>query len=136
MDFSGKYAFTICATNLDFKSIEDNLPIKPTKIVRRGQMIGKLNNIVAPYDIWSYEKTIVEDENVFYELSIMLDDLLPYNKFIKEAGRKYDNVTINCYLRTDYGQIGFQLSNEIISKLEKVGLSLDFHILSFGAVNE
>jgi hypothetical protein len=136
MDISGSFVFSISDIKLDFKDIEDRFPINSTKIVRKGQMIGKLKNIEAPYDIWSYEVTIVDCEDIFHDLSLMLDDLLSHNKFIKEAQKKYYSVIINCYIRTEYGQIGFQLSNEIITKLGKIGLSLNFHILSFGGVNE
>jgi hypothetical protein len=135
MDISGSFVLSISDPTLDFKDIEDSFPIKPTKIIRKGQMIGKIKNIEAPYDIWSYEIAIANRENIFDELSLLLDDLLPYSRFIKEVSSKYESVTINCYLRSDYGQIGFRLSNEIIIKLEKVGLCLDFHILSFGAVD-
>jgi|LSQX01.2.fsa_nt_gb hypothetical protein len=135
MDIVGSFALSISDINLDFKGIEDNFPIKPSKIIRKGEMIGKLKNIEAPYDIWSYEIAIGDCENIFKDLSSMLDDLLPYCKFIKDAGSRYENVIINCYFRSEYGQMGFRLSNEIIKKLEKVGLSLDFHILSFGAVD-
>lgn len=136
MDISGSFVLSIIDTKLDFKDIEDKFPIKPTKIIRKGQTIGKMKNIEAPYDIWSYEISIVDCENIFNELSLLLDDLLPYSRFLKEASCKYENVTINCYFRSDFGQIGFRLNNEIIMKLEKIGLCLDFHILSFGAVND
>ena len=136
MDISGSFAFSITDKNLDFKDIEDRLLIKPTKVIKRGQMVGKIKNIEAPYDIWSYEVSIVESKNVFNELSLLLDDLLPYSEFIKEAKGNYERVAINCYIRSDYAQIGFQLSNEIIMKLGSIGLCLEFHILSYGAVND
>lgn len=136
MDISGSFAFSISDKKLDFKDIENGLPIKPTKIIKKGQMVGRIKNIEAPYDIWSYEISIADSENIFNGLSLLLDDLLPYSRFIKEASEKYENVTVNCYIRSDYGQIGFQLSNEIIMKMGKVGLRLDFHILSYGAVND
>lgn len=135
MDISGSFVFSIGDTKLDFNNIQDNLLIKPTKIIKKGQMIGKMENIEAPYDIWSYEIAITDSENIFNDLSLLLDNLLPCSTFIKEVISTYKNVVISCYLRSDYAQIGFQLNNEIITKLEQLGLCLDFHILSFGRVN-
>lgn len=136
MDISGSFVLSIKDKKLNFKDIEGNLPIKPTKIIRKGQMIGKTKNNEAPYDIWSYEVTIEDSENVFNELSTLLEDLLPYSEYIKEVSSNFESITINCYLRSNYGQIGFQMNNEIILKLGQIGVSLDFHILSFGAVKD
>jgi len=136
MDISGNFVFSINDKKLDLKDIEENLLIKPTKIIRKGQMIGKSKNIEAPYDIWSYEIAIVNNKNIFNELSLLLDTLLPYSDYIKTAKNKYESILISCYLRSDYGQIGFQLSEDIILKLGKIGLCLDFHILSFGEVKD
>ena len=136
MDISGSFAFSISDKKLDFKDIEDRFPIKPTKVIKKGQMVGRIKNIEAPYDIWIYEISIEDSENTFNGLSLLLNDLLPYSRFIKEAKVKYGNISINCYIRSDYGQIGFRLSNEIIMKLESIGLCLDFHIFSYGAVKD
>lgn len=135
MNIIGSFALSISDISLDFKEIEDNFPIKPSRIIKKGEMIGKLKNIEAPYDIWTYKVAIADREDIFKNLSLMLDDLMPYCKFIKDACNRYENVLINCYIRSEYGQMGFRLSNEIIKKIEKIGLSLDFHILSFGAVD-
>ncbi len=74
--------------------------------------------------------------DIFKQLLILLDDLLPHAAFIKELYEKYNSVAINCYLRPEYGQIGFEMSKEKIFKLGIIGVPINFHILSFGAVEE
>gem|GEM_PF-2687245 len=43
-------------------------------------------------------------------------------------------VTLSCYLRSDFGQMGFVLSPKAIQILAKINLEIEFHILSFGGV--
>ena len=136
MDISGSFVFSISDKNLDFKDIKDNLPIEPTKLIKRGQKIGKAKKIVAPYDIWSCEVDIVDSDNIFNDLLPLLKKLLPYSMYIAEAKIRYESVIINCFIRSDYAQLGLHLGNEIIKKLCEVGLSIDFHILSFGGVSD
>lgn len=136
MHVSGSFVFSVSDLNLDFDELENRIPIKPTKIIKKGQMVGKSESISAPYDIWSYEVRIQGAENdIFAYLSLLIDNLLPYSKYINEARIQYEEVVINCYLRSDLAQIGFKMNNNIISKLEDLGLDVDFHILSFGQVN-
>lgn len=136
MDISGKFVFSITDSNLNFGELEKNILIKPTKIIRKGQFVGKLKNIEAPRDIWLYEVKITDNENIFIHLSSLLIQLLPYSNYIKNMIDQYEEVAISCYLRSDFGQIGFQVSSEIISKLEKLGLKLNFHILSLGGIKD
>lgn len=136
MHILGSFVFSISDLNLDFDELENRISIKPTKTIKKGQMVGKSENIRAPYDIWSYEVRIQgTEDDIFAYLSLLIDDLLPYSKYINEARRQYEEVVINCYLRSDLAQIGFNMNNNIISKLESLGLDVDFHILSFGRVN-
>ncbi len=136
MNISGSFALSISDLNLDFNDIEAYLPIKHAKIIRRGQMVGKLKNIEAPYDMWLYEVLLADEGDIFKGLLLLLDNILPYSDYLKKARNKYNSVGLNCYLRSDFGQVGFQLSDEAICKLAKLGLCLDFHILSFGAVKD
>ncbi|HHU28011.1 TPA: DUF4279 domain-containing protein [bacterium] len=132
MDISGSFIFSIKDKRLNFKNIEDNLHIEPTKLIKKGQMVGKLKNFEAPFDIWSFEISITDYKNFFNDLLNLLELLNPYSQYIKEISLNYENVTIDCYLRTKYGQIGFQMDNKIINKLANLGLSLNYHILSYG----
>lgn len=134
MSISGTIVFSISDLNLDFFELENNINIKPTKMIHRGQLLGKLENTTAPYDIWSFEIKITTEDDISNQLSFLLDSLLPYLEYIKKAINKWEKVVINCYFRSELGQLGFQVSSECINKIAKLGLSLDFHILSFGMV--
>lgn len=136
MIIKGEFVFTVSDVSVDFNSIEKILTVEPIKIIKRGQLIGKLKNIEAPLDIYSIERKFFAKEDIFKQLLILLDDLLPYHEFIKELAKRYNSVAINCYIRSEYGQIGFEMSNEIIVKLGIIGIAINFNILSFGGVEE
>lgn len=133
IEYTGSFVFTISDEQVDFKDILLNMNICPTKIIKKGQFIISGKN--APYDIWSFEIKILNDiDNPFVYLTSLLDQLLPYAQFIKKICKQYNQVAINCYLRSDFGQIGFEITNDMISKLEILGIGINFHILSYGFV--
>jgi len=132
MELTGSFAFTISDENLDFEEIERNICIIPTKIINKGQVI--VSNKKAPFDIWSYEIKISNETDAMDHLRYLLDELMPYSSYIKEISRRYNQVSINCFLRSDMGQIGFEITSEIMHKLNNIGTSMNFHILSYGCV--
>lgn len=133
LDYTGSFVFTISDEKVDFKDILFNMNISPTKVIKKGQFI--INGKNAPYDIWAYEVKILNDiDNPFVCLTNLLDHLLPYAQFIKKICKQYNQVAINCYLRSDFGQMGFEMTNDMITKLEILGIGINFHILSYGFV--
>ncbi|MGM0878269.1 MAG: DUF4279 domain-containing protein [Bacillota bacterium] len=134
MTISGEFTFSIRDENLDFFDINNRLKLEPTKIIKKGQ---GLNNTLgtAPYDIWLYKSKIREnDHDEFDRLEILLEELSPYSNYIKEFKEKYEDVSINCYFRSDMGQIGFEIPSNVIRNLVTLDLKLNFHILSYGEV--
>jgi hypothetical protein len=136
MDIRGSFVFLIGDPSLDFEDIEKNLPIIPTDIVKKGDLRKLRKNHKNPYDIWKYEIKIRDRENIFDDLLELLELLTPYSEYIKRISGIYKRVVINCYLRTEYGQIGLEMYNELFHKLADLGLQLDFHILSYGYVKD
>lgn len=136
MKISGSFTLSISDPNLDFKDIERNIGIQPTKLIKKGQLLTKLESRKAPYDIWLYEIKVLDEGDVLEYLAKLLKDLLPYSKYIQKISKCYDQVTINCYLRSDFAQMGFEITYEIINMLQKLSLGINFHILSFGRVED
>lgn len=127
---------SISDLNLNFNEIKENIKIVPTKVIRRGQLVGYSKNKKAPYDICLYEEKITNEEKPFGHLDNLLNELLPYCEYIKKISKLYDQVDINCYIRSDFGQIGFTLTSEVINMIKIFGININFHILSFGEVED
>jgi hypothetical protein len=129
LNITGEITFRISGKKLDFIEIQKNININPTKIIKKDQYI--VGNKRAPYDIWLYEKKTNGD---FKGLRELLDEILPFSLFIKRLKKNCFEVSLDCYFRSDYGQIGFELFPDIIDTLNELGLGINFHILSFGGV--
>lgn len=132
MNINCNIAFVISDFELEFEEINKNIKVNPTKIIHKGQEITA--NKLAPYDIWSYEIKISKEINISDGLCTLLDQIMPYSSYIKKILSQYREVAVNCYIRSDMGQIGFEVSPEIIKRLDRIGIGLNFHILSFGFV--
>ncbi|MEK3794608.1 hypothetical protein MKX42_22965 [Paenibacillus sp. FSL R7-0204] len=100
----GSFSFIVRGDNLDFDGISTKLHLSPTE--------------------QSEPEDILE----------LLQQLTPNLKTITEMIDEYNEVSINSYMRSDYGQMGFMLSNEMLRSLAVLGIAIKFHILSFGMV--
>ncbi len=133
-DYKGDFVFRIYDANLDFDDIENNLPVTPTKIIRKGEKLRGKH--AAPVDVWLYKKCISNWDDKFKTLENMLDELILYSEFIIKAKQKYNSVTLTFYIRTDFAQMGFHIPEEIIGKLNRLNLGLGLDVLSFGMVKD
>jgi hypothetical protein len=132
----GEFVFSIIDSNLNFEEINKNLTITPTKTIKKGQMIGKTKNIEAPYDIWSFEMKFDDGETFNECFDRLINEFLPFSKFIKEISTSFYKVGLSCYIRSDFGQLGFELSVKNIILLKEIGIPIEFHVLSFGLVEK
>lgn len=117
---------------LDFDDIFKQLPIKPSTIVRKGEIkyktAGKFKS-----DVWIYEIKKKKNEELSETLDTLISDLKKYISSIKNLSKYYE-MCIRCYIQSDLAQIGFEFSPEAIKGLSELSLKLEFSILSWGEV--
>ncbi|WP_405110385.1 DUF4279 domain-containing protein [Paenibacillus sp. FSL K6-1217] len=130
----GSFSFIVRGDNLDFDGISTKLHLLPTSTIKKGQPVRIGGSSIALYDLWKLELELSEESEPEDVLRQLLQQLTPNAKTINEMIDEYDEVSINCFMRSDYGQMGFALSNEMLTKLAVLGVGMDFHILSFGMV--
>ncbi|MCM3133747.1 DUF4279 domain-containing protein [Paenibacillus polysaccharolyticus] len=130
----GKFTFLIRDEVLDFDDISERLRMKPESITRRGQSIKKGGELQAPYDIWSFDVLITKGAEPEEALNNLLDKLNQNCKQINSLIKQYKEVNISGYLRSDYGQMGLEISHVTMKKMVGLGLGLEIHILSYGGV--
>lgn len=129
----GEYALTIYGDDIEFVEIEELLGIHASKIVEKGKKI--VANQIAPTSIWTYTKRVSEETLFEDGLRNFLYEINDKKEKIVELSLQY-NVEINCYLRSEYGQFGYSLNKDILTILNELKLPINFHILSFGKVEE
>ncbi|MBW4085752.1 DUF4279 domain-containing protein [Paenibacillus sp. S150] len=130
----GSFSFIVRDENLNFEEISEKLSVLPTSTIKKGQIIRTGGTAQALYDIWRFEIALSEQVEPDEVLESLLQKLTPNFEKVNELVGKYKEVNINCYLRSEYGQMGFELSSEIVRKIALLGVGVDFHILSFGGV--
>ena len=78
-------------------------------------------------------KISFNDEDEFIEsLEKMITLLYKYKEYIDYLKTIYEEVKVTIYIRSDYAEIGFSLSSDIIKKMSLLGCTFNFEILSFG----
>ncbi|MBY0204432.1 DUF4279 domain-containing protein [Paenibacillus cucumis (ex Kampfer et al. 2016)] len=130
----GKFTFVIRDEVLDFADISERLRMKPALITRRGHPISKRTKLQAPYDIWSFDVLITKGTEPEEALNNLLNKLTPNCKQMNSFIKQYKEVKISGYLRSDYGQMGLEISHATMKKMVGLGLGLEIHILSYGGV--
>ena len=62
-----------------------------------------------------------------------LKELSVQKSVLQEVSLRYET-KIKCYIRSESGQLGYELDIEAVKLLNDIGLPVEFHILSFGMV--
>ncbi|WP_310829388.1 DUF4279 domain-containing protein [Paenibacillus pedocola] len=132
---TGSFSFSIYDDSLDFGEISTLLHTPPSSVIKKGEKL-KRGSTVAPYDSWHLQEKFQGDGVDEAALVLLLQKLTPFQKEIAYLQQKYQNVILNTYLQSNFGQVGFNLSAETIRQLSLTGLEMGIHILSYGGVEE
>ncbi|WP_028778715.1 DUF4279 domain-containing protein [Shimazuella kribbensis] len=132
MEIRGKFVFSIRGLVVDFDHIEQNLLLAPTKKIKKGELLS-VSKKKSQDNVWSYEKEITsQDKDELSQLYALLEDLYPYRDYISSLRKYYSQVMIDCYLRSDFGQMGFSMNSSMLNILAELKLDINFHLLSYG----
>ncbi|WP_127490442.1 DUF4279 domain-containing protein [Paenibacillus ehimensis] len=136
MSTLGSCVLTVANTkSLDFSKISEKLNLVATSTTKKGEFIGRAKIRTSQWDRWNYEVTIKADTTPEEVLEQFLMNLEPVAAEINNL-QSFHEVTLDCYLRSDFGQMGLSLSPNIVQLLAKLNLGLELHILSFGGVEK
>lgn len=128
--FNGEIVFDIADIKhlkVDFRS-----GIIPTKIVNKDDLVALGRK--APKNRWIYKMVYSGEKEYLESLDKMISQLCKEKEYINELTRVYEEVSINIYIRSDFGEIGYCIPNYIIKKMSLLDCALNFKILSFGMV--
>jgi len=124
----GSLSLIIRGNNLDFEEINTMLKLQPVKVKRKGEPIT-LEHVMND-DCWSY-KVEYEKNEMETALDSFLNDLKPSAGYIRNVANEH-RVYIFVSLRSNLGQMGFELKPEIIKSLADLNIAVEVHILSYG----
>lgn len=132
MCVEGSFNLNIRDNELDFEDINSKLNLQPTKIKRKGDPITSKRAMKDDY--WSYKVEFGESE-LDMALESFLNDLKPSIDEIRRLATKHD-VYIFFSLRSNLGQMGFELEPAILKALADLNIRFEVHILSYGEVED
>ncbi|MBQ7972913.1 MAG: DUF4279 domain-containing protein [Lachnospiraceae bacterium] len=131
--FNGEISFEIA----DIEYIDVNLgtEIKPSKIVNKGNVVALGRK--APKYKWIYEIKYDDEAEYFNSLEKVVNQLYEKKEYINQLTSRYEEVSINIYIRSEFAEIGYSIPSHILKKLSLLDCSVNFSILSFGmAIDE
>ncbi len=112
----------------DNDNITKLLELKPTRIVKKGDLVSRRGTIVYKHNIWSYEikfKNIVHIEDV----CIKFIKLLTHKKsHLISLGKIYD-IEFSVSVYTKEGMPSIHLSKEVIDFVKLINAEIDIDML-------
>lgn len=129
---SGNCCLMIRGNDLYFDEIEKNLEIKPSRMVKKGELVSKVVG-KSQYDLWTYEIKINETNPPNLILKQLLSKLNPCKAYLQKISMSAD-ILIKCYVQSDYAQISFEFLPDVLKELANLDIKLEISILSWGKV--
>lgn len=125
---NGEIVFDIA----DIKYLEVDLGAEmiPTKIVNKDDVVALGRK--APKNRWIYKISYDNEKEYIESLDKMVNQLSGKAEYINELVRKYEDVNIIIYMRSEFAEIGCSIPSHILKKLALLDCPLNFSILSFG----
>ena len=132
MCFDGEIVLGI--SDSSYMDVDFGKDILPTKIINKGDVIV-LGRKASKYK-WMHEEVFSGEKEYLEKLNDLLAKLCERAKYINQLVKRYEDVNITIYIRSEFAQIGYFLSNYIIRKMAYLNCNIYFDILSFGEVTD
>ncbi len=133
MNISGEISFSIAHDSSITDELNSTIDINPSiKRIKKGQPITL--NLKAPKNILSYSVKFPDELSFNYELNRFGTLLIKEVATLEKMVTIYEDVSINFYIRSEYGQMGWSIPKDVLKNLATLGIDINFHILSFGHV--
>ena len=120
--------------NLNFEEINKNLHLKPTNVIRKGQVISKVIG-ESELDAWIYKLKFKEKGKINEFIEKFLKIIKPKADYIKDLPNVED-ASLKFYIQSDLAQIAFEISPILIKELSKLNLRLEISIFSWGGAED
>jgi hypothetical protein len=130
---AGSFNFIIRGIDLNPDEITKNIILKPSKVRRKGELIAK--DIKMKDSYWSYEIKFKGYDELYLAIDELLNTLHTHKSFIGEISNVND-IYINLGIRSNLGQLGFDLQPKTIKSLAELNIRFEVHILSYGEVED
>lgn len=130
MYFNGDIVLGI--SDQSYIDVDFGKDILPTKVINKGDVIALGRRAVRHK--WMHKEVFTDEKEYLEKLYNLLNRLCERTEYINQLVKKYEDVNITIYIRSDFAQIGYTLPSHIIKKLVLLDCDICFDILSSGNV--
>ena len=128
-----RFSLILEGDNMPLDMIEKKLKLKPTRIIRKGEVLNRLPMMVAERDEWTHTITLTNSQDTDAEMNQMLARVILCQGVLSEmAANDGIKVRLRLYVQSDYAQMSYRLMPETLQRLVATGLPLDVTSLSWG----
>ena len=128
----GRFSLTLEGVDLPEAAIEQKLKIKPSRIIRKGDVLNRLPLMVAECDEWAHTIDLTNSQNTDAALNDLLAQIILHTGDLKEFAEAGIQVKLRLYVQSDYAQMSYRLMPETLSRLVATGLPLEVSSMSWG----
>lgn len=133
MDFEGNCSLMIKGEHLNFEDIEKNLQIKPSRLIRNGEIVSKVIGN-SQYDLWAFEIKYGNNKAINEVLNELLVTISSSREYLQNLSNVAD-VKIKCYLQSDFAQINFAFDSNVLKELANIDIKFEISIFSWGGIS-
>lgn len=121
--------------SIDFREVQKKIPLEDMRFITKGEKITV--DQISSFDLASYEKKFRFDKDYEHSpLDEFLGDILKYESGINDLLSQDYKFELDFHIHSEMAQIAFELTNQNIKFLEKLGVDLNYYILSDGLVED
>lgn len=130
--FHGEIVFAVA----DEKHLEVDFgsEIMPAKIVNKDDVTALGRK--APKNRWMYKIPYSSEKEYLESLDKMAEQLSDRAEYINELTKRYEEVSITIYMRSEFAETGCFIPNYILKKLSLLDCPLELSVFSFGMAIE
>ena len=128
-----RLALLVTGSDLPMEEIEQLLELKPTRAVRKGDLINRLPEMFSEQDEWVYAIQLTAPSGTDMAMVHFLEHLTRHREHIHQV-KKLGRVTLRLFVQSDYAQMTYNLTPATLGWLAGINLTLEISSLSWGEV--
>lgn len=126
-----RLALILTGKDVPMREAGELLDLKPTRVIRKGELINRLPELRAETDEWVYAIQLCHPMDEEPAMNELLQHLSEHKSALASLSAQCD-LTLRLYVQSDYAQMTYQLMPETLQSLVDVGLPLEVSSLSWG----
>lgn len=126
-------ALMIIGANLPMDEITKTLGIEPTRVIRQGDILNRLPQIVAGEDEWIFAQELESPQGRDEIMRGILEKIACARDGIEKL-KQYGEIRLRLHVQSNYAQMAYCLMPETLSDLAAIGIPLDISSVSWGEI--